>query len=154
MPLPQLSYPQCHLSTYLGLNATVLKVTPEKMPSECLPNCPRNVERSSSSEDSLRGTRTAFSSRVTRRMWHFNIITQFLPILFAFKINISIFFLSCYLWHSDITKINCRHFDCKHFDCRHFDSRHFDSTKIQNATVCDVLGGIMEFSSVIMPHIA
>ena len=30
------------------------------MPSECLQNCPRNVERSSSSEDSFGGTRTAF----------------------------------------------------------------------------------------------
>ena len=39
---------------------------------------------------------------------------------------------------------------------RHFDSRHLDSTKIQNATVCELLinGGIMDFSSVIMPHLA
>ena len=44
----------------MGQNATVLRVTLEKMPSECLQNCPWNVERSSSSEDSFGGTRTAF----------------------------------------------------------------------------------------------
>ena len=134
------------ISATLGQNATFFRGTLEKMPSKDLQNCPRNVERSSSSEDSLGGTRTAFFSRVTRRMWHLNIITQFLQILFAFKIYISIFFWSCYLWHLDSTKTHnatvCKpwHFDCRHFDCRHFDSRHFDSTKIQNATVCDVLG--------------
>ena len=133
----------------MGLNATFLRVTLEKMPSEYLPNCPRNVERSSSSEDSLGGTRTAFFSRVTRRMWHLNIITQFLQILFAFKIYISIFFWSCYLWHLDSTKSQ-NAMVCKLW---HFDCRHFDSTKIQNATVCDILinGGIMDFSSLIMP---
>ena len=51
----------------MGLNATVLRVTLEKMPSEYLQNCPRNVERSSSSEDSFGGTRMAIFSRVTRR---------------------------------------------------------------------------------------
>ena len=54
-------------------------------------------------------------------------------------------------WHFD-----SRQFDCRHFDCRQFDCRQFDSTKIQNATVCELLinGGIMDFSSVIMPHLA
>ena len=51
----------------MGLNATVLRVTLEKMPSEYLQNCPRNVERSSSSEDSFGGTRMAIFSKVTRR---------------------------------------------------------------------------------------
>ena len=48
------------LGMIMGYNATVFRVTLEKMPSECLQNCPRNGERSSSSEDSFGGTRTAF----------------------------------------------------------------------------------------------
>ena len=44
----------------MGYNATVFRVTLEKMPSECPQTCPRNGERSASSEDSFGGTRTAF----------------------------------------------------------------------------------------------
>ena len=51
----------------LGLNATVLQVTLEKMLSEYLQNCPRNIEHSSSSKDSFGGMRMAIFSKVTRR---------------------------------------------------------------------------------------
>ena len=78
----------------MGQNATVLRVIREKMPSECLQNCPRNVERSSSSEDSFGGTRTSIFSWITRRTWHFNIITRFWKFC-SFFIDFECFFDYC-----------------------------------------------------------
>ena len=48
----------------------------KKCPPECLQNCPRNVERSSSSEDSFGGTRADIFGRGPRAPGDFNIITQ------------------------------------------------------------------------------
>ena len=58
----------------LGQNATFFRGTLEKMPSKDLQNCPRNVERSSSSEDSFGGPRTASFPESQGKRWHFNII--------------------------------------------------------------------------------
>ena len=62
------------LSAILGQNATFYRGTLEKMPSKDLQNCPRNVERSSSSEDSFGGPRTASFPESQGKRWHFNII--------------------------------------------------------------------------------
>ena len=112
----------------LGYNATVLRVTLEKMLSECLQNCPRNVDCAAVE---FRGQfwrhEDGIFSRVTRRMWHYNIITRFCKFCsFLIGIQLNVLKIASRGIMTVLKSIIIR-FTNKPYD--------YDSTEIHNHTV-------------------